>query len=71
MMGKGEIYLCVICLSFSGLTVEWSENNQKKKIINVPTDVYEFGCIQDVEDGLKVSKLTVQNYDLVYCVRIY
>lgn len=38
----------------SGLTVEWSENNQKKKAINVPNDVYELGCIQDVEDGLKV-----------------
>lgn len=37
-----------------GLTVEWSENNQKKKAINVPNDVYELGCIQDVEDGLKV-----------------
>lgn len=37
-----------------GLTVEWTENNQKKKAINVPNDVYELGCIQDVEDGLKV-----------------
>lgn len=68
---------CIICLSFSGLTVEWSENNQKKKIINVPTDVYELGCIQDVEDGLKVNKLTVQNfqihaaYNLVCCVHIH
>lgn len=41
-------------VSLSGLTVEWLENNQKKKVINVPTDVYELGCIQDVEDGLKV-----------------
>lgn len=40
---------------FSGLSVEWSEANQKKRIINVPTDVYELGCIQGVEDGLKVS----------------
>lgn len=40
---------------FSALTVEWTENDQRKKIINVPTDVYELGCIQDVEDGLKVS----------------
>lgn len=43
------------CLSFSGLTVEWTESQQKKRIINVPSDVYELGCIQDVEDGLKVS----------------
>lgn len=45
----------VTFLSYSGLSVEWAENNQKKKIINVPHDVYELGCIQDVEDGLKVS----------------
>lgn len=35
--------------------VEWTENNQKKKIISVPHDLYELGCIQDVEDGMKVS----------------
>lgn len=44
-----------IFVSFSGLTVEWTENNQKKRIINVPTDIYELGCIQNVEEGLKVS----------------
>lgn len=43
-----------VALFAAGLTVEWSENNQKKKAINVPNDVYELGCIQDVEDGLKV-----------------
>ncbi|XP_037603973.1 acetyl-CoA carboxylase 1 isoform X5 [Sebastes umbrosus] len=42
--------------SGEGLTVEWSENHQKKKIVNVPTDVYELGCIQDVEDGMKASE---------------
>lgn len=42
----------VHCFPFSGLTVDWAEN---KKIINVPHDVYELGCIQDVEDGLQVS----------------
>lgn len=47
--------MCPTSTSLSaGLTVEWSENNQKKKAINVPSDVYELGCIQDVEDGLKV-----------------
>lgn len=43
---------------FSGHIVDWAENNQKKKIINVPHDVYELGCIQDVEDGLKVRFAT-------------
>lgn len=35
--------------------MEWTESNPQKKIINVPSDLYELGCIQDVEDGLKVS----------------
>lgn len=48
-------FKCPVSASFAaGLTVEWSENNQKKKAINVPNEVYELGCIQDVEDGLKV-----------------
>uniref|UniRef100_A0A8C5HRX9 acetyl-CoA carboxylase n=1 Tax=Gouania willdenowi TaxID=441366 RepID=A0A8C5HRX9_GOUWI len=42
--------------SGSGLTVEWSENNQKKKLISVPHDVYELGCIQDFEDGMKAAE---------------
>ncbi|KAF3841380.1 hypothetical protein F7725_007242 [Dissostichus mawsoni] len=42
--------------SGEGLTVEWTESDQKKKVINVPTDVYELGCILDVEDGLKASE---------------
>ncbi|XP_031712887.1 acetyl-CoA carboxylase 1 isoform X3 [Anarrhichthys ocellatus] len=42
--------------SGAGLTVEWTESNQKNKTINVPTDVYELACIQDVEDGLKASE---------------
>lgn len=57
-MIRFALFECMqICylLCFSGLTVEWTENNKKNKIINVPTDVYELGCIQDVEDGLKVS----------------
>lgn len=49
----------------SGLTVEWSENNQKKRIINVPTDIYELGCIPDVEDGLKVSLLSALQYTVI------
>uniref|UniRef100_A0A1A8EMY5 acetyl-CoA carboxylase n=1 Tax=Nothobranchius korthausae TaxID=1143690 RepID=A0A1A8EMY5_9TELE len=42
--------------SGAGLTIDWSENNQKKKIINVPQELYEQGCIQDVEDGLKAAE---------------
>uniref|UniRef100_A0A665X8A4 acetyl-CoA carboxylase n=1 Tax=Echeneis naucrates TaxID=173247 RepID=A0A665X8A4_ECHNA len=39
--------------SGTGLTVDWAEN---KRIINVPHDLYELGCIQDVEDGLKAAE---------------
>lgn len=46
-----DVYMCLL----SGLIVEWTENNQKKKVINVPPDLYELGCTQDVESGLKVS----------------
>ncbi|TNN86768.1 Acetyl-CoA carboxylase [Liparis tanakae] len=42
--------------SGSGLTVEWTESDQKKKTINVPADVFELGCVQDVEDGLKAAE---------------
>ncbi|XP_047665603.1 acetyl-CoA carboxylase 1 isoform X8 [Tachysurus fulvidraco] len=42
--------------SGSGLTVEWSENEKKKRIINVPSELYEQGCIQDVEAGLKAAE---------------
>uniref|UniRef100_A0A668AIB8 acetyl-CoA carboxylase n=1 Tax=Myripristis murdjan TaxID=586833 RepID=A0A668AIB8_9TELE len=42
--------------SGTGLTVEWTENNPKKRIINVPQDLYELGCIQDVEAGLKAAE---------------
>uniref|UniRef100_A0A1A8NE37 acetyl-CoA carboxylase n=1 Tax=Nothobranchius rachovii TaxID=451742 RepID=A0A1A8NE37_9TELE len=42
--------------SGAGLTIDWTENNQKKKIINVPQELYERGCIQDAEDGLKAAE---------------
>ncbi|RVE63621.1 hypothetical protein OJAV_G00138120 [Oryzias javanicus] len=42
--------------SGTGLIVEWTENNQKKKVINVPPDLYELGCIHDVESGLKAAE---------------
>ncbi|CAB1316204.1 unnamed protein product, partial [Coregonus sp. 'balchen'] len=43
--------------SGSGLTVEWTESDQKKRIINVPPDLYELGCIYDVEAGLKAAEV--------------
>uniref|UniRef100_A0A8C5A2K2 acetyl-CoA carboxylase n=1 Tax=Gadus morhua TaxID=8049 RepID=A0A8C5A2K2_GADMO len=43
--------------SGSGLTVEWTEAEQKKKLINVPSDVYEQGCIPDVEAGLEAAEV--------------
>ncbi|TSL34519.1 Acetyl-CoA carboxylase [Bagarius yarrelli] len=42
--------------SGTGLTVEWSESDQKKRIVSVPSDLYEQGCIHDVEAGLKASE---------------
>ncbi|XP_019714440.1 acetyl-CoA carboxylase 1 isoform X1 [Hippocampus comes] len=41
--------------SGSGLTVKWLEVNQKKRIINVPHDLYELGCIHDVDKGLEAA----------------
>ncbi|KAJ3588849.1 hypothetical protein NHX12_009703, partial [Muraenolepis orangiensis] len=41
--------------SGSGLTVEWTEAEQKRKLINVPSDVYERGCIPDIEAGLQAE----------------
>ncbi|XP_019903760.3 acetyl-CoA carboxylase 1 isoform X3 [Esox lucius] len=43
--------------SGAGLTVDWTESDQKKRIINVPPDLYEQGCIHDVEAGLKAAEL--------------
>ncbi|KAG7265279.1 hypothetical protein CRUP_008184 [Coryphaenoides rupestris] len=43
-------------IAFMGLTVEWSEADQKKKLINVPSDIYEQGCIPDVEAGLLAAE---------------
>uniref|UniRef100_A0AAX7SUC5 acetyl-CoA carboxylase n=1 Tax=Astatotilapia calliptera TaxID=8154 RepID=A0AAX7SUC5_ASTCA len=42
--------------SGTGLTVDWPENNQKKKVVNVPHDLYELGCVQDVEHGMKAAE---------------
>uniref|UniRef100_A0A8C7UBM4 acetyl-CoA carboxylase n=1 Tax=Oncorhynchus mykiss TaxID=8022 RepID=A0A8C7UBM4_ONCMY len=43
--------------SGAGLTVDWTESDQKKRIINVPPDLYELGCIHDVEAGLKAAEV--------------
>lgn len=42
-------------LIYTGLTVDWTENDQKKGIVNVPPELYEQGCIHDVEAGMKVN----------------
>lgn len=41
----------------SGLKVEWTEDDEKLgSIISVPPEIYTKGCVQDVDDGLIVSK---------------
>ncbi|XP_062407728.1 acetyl-CoA carboxylase-like [Sardina pilchardus] len=42
--------------SGTGLTVEWSENDQKNKVITVPSDLYEQACVRDVEEGLEAAE---------------
>ncbi|XP_030632156.1 acetyl-CoA carboxylase isoform X2 [Chanos chanos] len=42
--------------SGTGLTVNWSESDQKNKIISVPSELYQQGCVQDVEEGLKAAE---------------
>ncbi|ERE74638.1 acetyl-CoA carboxylase 2-like protein [Cricetulus griseus] len=43
--------------SGSGLTVEWTEDSrQQGKCISVPEDVYERGCVKDVDEGLEAAK---------------
>lgn len=39
-----------------GLTVQWAEDNlQQGKRISVPEDVYDQGCVKDVDEGLEVN----------------
>ncbi|XP_041504337.1 acetyl-CoA carboxylase 2 isoform X3 [Microtus oregoni] len=43
--------------SGSGLTVEWTEDSrQQGKCISVPEDVYERGCVKDVDEGLEAAE---------------
>ncbi|KAG5843414.1 hypothetical protein ANANG_G00150700 [Anguilla anguilla] len=39
-----------------GLTVDWAESDLKKGMINVPPELYEQGCIHNVEDGLQAAE---------------
>uniref|UniRef100_G3TBG5 acetyl-CoA carboxylase n=1 Tax=Loxodonta africana TaxID=9785 RepID=G3TBG5_LOXAF len=43
--------------SGSGLMVEWTEDGlQQGKMISVPEDVYNKGCLKDVDEGLAVAE---------------
>ncbi|PNI64840.1 ACACB isoform 3 [Pan troglodytes] len=43
--------------SGSGLTVEWTEDDlQQGKRISVPQDVYDKGCVKDVDEGLEAAE---------------
>lgn len=38
--------------------MDWTEEDQTQgKVISVPPEVYNEGCVRDVEDGLAVSVL--------------
>lgn len=46
------IFLC----DSTGLTVEWAEDSlQHGKRISVPEDVYNQGCVKDIDEGLEVN----------------
>lgn len=37
--------------------MDWAEEDQRLgNIISVPPEVYKKGCVQDVDEGLEVSK---------------
>lgn len=39
-----------------GLMVEWAEDDlQQEKRISVPEDIYDQGCVKDVDEGLEVN----------------
>ncbi|XP_044144048.1 acetyl-CoA carboxylase 1 isoform X3 [Bufo gargarizans] len=43
--------------SGNGLKVDWQESDLKKRILNVPQEVYEKGYVKDVDDGLKAAEM--------------
>nr|XP_051691837.1 acetyl-CoA carboxylase 2 isoform X2 [Oryctolagus cuniculus] len=43
--------------SGSGLTVAWAQDDlQQGKIIHVPEDIYNQGCVRDVDEGLEAAE---------------
>ncbi|NWW14247.1 ACAC carboxylase, partial [Oreocharis arfaki] len=42
--------------SGSGLRVDWQENDLQKRILNVPEELYEKGCVKDADDGLRAAE---------------
>ncbi|XP_074869913.1 acetyl-CoA carboxylase 1 [Carettochelys insculpta] len=42
--------------SGSGLQVDWQETDLQKPILNVPQELYEKGCVKDVDDGLLAAE---------------
>ncbi|KAM6466313.1 acetyl-CoA carboxylase 1 isoform 2-T2 [Liasis olivaceus] len=43
--------------SGSGLQVDWQENDFQKRILNVPQELYEKGCVTDVDHGLRAAEV--------------
>ncbi|KAJ6657872.1 hypothetical protein lerEdw1_001792 [Lerista edwardsae] len=43
-------------IAFMGLQVDWDENDSQKRILNVPQELYEKGCVTDVDDGLRAAE---------------
>uniref|UniRef100_A0A670JWK5 acetyl-CoA carboxylase n=1 Tax=Podarcis muralis TaxID=64176 RepID=A0A670JWK5_PODMU len=39
-----------------GLKVDWQESDSQKRILNVPQELYEKGCVTDVDDGLRAAE---------------
>ncbi|KAK6475608.1 acetyl-CoA carboxylase-like [Huso huso] len=42
--------------SGSGLTVEWTESDQRRRVISVAPEVYEQGCVRDEAEGLQAAE---------------
>ncbi|XP_077168889.1 acetyl-CoA carboxylase 1 isoform X2 [Paroedura picta] len=42
--------------SGSGLQVDWHEGDFQKRILSVPRELYEKGCVTDVDHGLKAAE---------------
>lgn len=52
----GFSFLC----AFPGLTVKWEkEDLQLEKRISVPEDIYNQGCVKDVDEALEVNAESV------------